>query len=452
VHEVGHFLAARWRGLVVDRFGIWFGKPLWKRKIGDVTYSLGWIPAGGFVALPQLAPMEAIEGKNETDRTELPPISAWDKIIVAFAGPLFSFLLAVVFAVVVWLIGRPVSESEITTVIGYVEKGSPAEVAGLRPGDRILEVDGHPVTRFTGMVDSVVWHVVGSEGEKIPFKVERGGETLMFEAEPVQAKRHGLRRKELRQVRIEGRMTPVVAEVEAGSPAAAAGLHPGDAILSVDGEQLLHFARLGELVRATPDREFVLGIERKDGTATEVRVTPVLMDSGEGGTKVPRIGIRWDLTGRPGLAHPRPFEQIAMSVQTIFNTLDALFSPKSGVKAEHMSGPVGIMNMYYRMFESPDGWRLAIWFSVVLNVNLALLNLLPLPVLDGGHITLALIEKIRRRPINLKVLEAVQTACVLLLVGFMLYVSFFDVQDLPFFDRAGPPAPSPAALPNPPAR
>src|SRR5213082_431466 len=107
VHELGHFLAARWRGLKVDRFAIWFGKPIWKKKINGVEYALGTIPAGGYVALPQMATMEAIEGKGESSGTVLPPISALDKIIVAIAGPLFSFLLALVFAVVVWGVGRP---------------------------------------------------------------------------------------------------------------------------------------------------------------------------------------------------------------------------------------------------------------------------------------------------------------------------------------------------------
>src|SRR5882724_13585140 len=101
VHELGHFLAARWRGLKVDRFAIWFGKPIWKKKINGVEYALGWIPAGGYVALPQMATMEAIEGKPESSNQPLPSISALDKIIVAFAGPLFSFLLAVVFACIV---------------------------------------------------------------------------------------------------------------------------------------------------------------------------------------------------------------------------------------------------------------------------------------------------------------------------------------------------------------
>src|SRR5499425_3300279 len=134
VHELGHFLAAKWRGLKIDRFAVWFGKPIWKKKINGVEYALGSLPFGGYVALPQMATMEAIEGKSESSGQPLPPISALDKIIVAFAGPLFSFLLAFAFAVVVWIIGRPVSETERTTIIGYVMKDGPADKAGLHPG------------------------------------------------------------------------------------------------------------------------------------------------------------------------------------------------------------------------------------------------------------------------------------------------------------------------------
>ena len=131
VHELGHFLAARWRGLYIEKFGVWFGKPLWKKTINGVQYSLGSLPFGGFVALPQLAPMDIIEGKADLDRARLPKISALDKIIVAIAGPVFSLLLALFFAGIVWAVGHPVSEGDSTTVIGYVTPGSPAEKAGL---------------------------------------------------------------------------------------------------------------------------------------------------------------------------------------------------------------------------------------------------------------------------------------------------------------------------------
>src|SRR5450631_4098791 len=240
VHELGHFLAARWRGLYIEKFGIWFGKPLWKKTIGGVQYSLGSIPFGGFVALPQLAPMDLIEGKADVDRARLPKISALDKIIVAFAGPLFSLLLALVFACIVWAAGHPVSESDLTTVIGYVEQDSPAAKAGLQAGDKILEVDGQRVSRFFGMNDSVVWNVVRSEGPVIPFKVERNGVVLSANVVPRIAETSGWRRKSTRQVMIQPAVTPLIAEVEKDTPAAKAGLKPGDIITGMNGARIFN--------------------------------------------------------------------------------------------------------------------------------------------------------------------------------------------------------------------
>ncbi|MEO0447880.1 MAG: site-2 protease family protein, partial [Verrucomicrobiota bacterium] len=176
VHELGHFLAARWRGLRVDKFQIWFGKPIWKKTINGVQYGLGTIPAGGFVALPQMAPMELVEGKRDENTGEpLTPISPLDKIIVAFAGPLFSFLLAVVLSVFVWMIGYPASKASNSTTIGVVLHDSGADKAGLKPGDEILEVAGKPVNTFGGMVDSVKWAIISSRTDDIEFVYQRDG-------------------------------------------------------------------------------------------------------------------------------------------------------------------------------------------------------------------------------------------------------------------------------------
>jgi regulator of sigma E protease len=140
-----------------------------------------------------------------------------------------------------------------------------------------------------------------------------------------------------------------------------------------------------------------------------------------------------------------------MSVSAMVNTFKALFS-SSDVKAQHLSGPVGIMRIYYVLFESEQGWRQAIWFSVILNVNLALLNLLPIPVLDGGHILLALVEWVRRRPVGTRFLLILQNGCALLIIGYMLYVTFFDIQDLPWKRSKTTeitfPAPNAGALPG----
>ena len=429
VHELGHFLAARWRGLFIEGFGVWFGKPLWKKTINGVQYSLGSLPFGGFVKLPQLAPMDMIEGKADLDRAALPKISALDKIIVAIAGPLFSVLLALFFACVVWAVGHPVSESDLTTVIGYVQKDSTAAKAGLQPGDKILEIDGRPVSRFFGMNDSVVWAIVRSESPTIPFKIERNGEIKTIDVVPSIAETSGWRRKSTRQVGIQPAVTPLVDGIEKDSPAEKAGVKVGDIVTAVNGSPIFNALSLVDEIEKHPTEELTLDVRRGSQTS-QLKMRPVPLES-QGVTK-PRVGISWETGGQLSLSHPDPVEQVYNSITSTLQTIGAVASPKSDVKLQHMSGPVMIVRIYYMLFEGENGWKLALWFSVILNVNLAILNMLPIPVLDGGHIVLALIEGVRRKPVNMKILEWVQTACATLIIGYMLYITFFDLQDLPF--------------------
>src|SRR5881398_123776 len=357
VHELGHFLAARWRGLYIEKFGVWFGKPLWKKTINGVQYSLGSLPFGGFVALPQLAPMDIIEGKADVDRAKLAPISALDKIIVAVAGPLFSLLLALSFAGVVWVVGHPVGESDSTTVIGYVLPDSPAEKAGLQPGDKILEVDGKPVRRFLGMNDSVSWDVVRSEGDKVAVKFQRNGNVQTVWVEPYKAETRGWRRKSVRQLLIYPAETPIIDKVEPNTPAAAAGLRRGDIIRGFDQTPIYNPVALLEYISKHPDETLTLEVER-NGSRLEVPVKPIPLPTE--GKLQPRIGIQWDASGQMSIAHPSPLELIHNSVTSTLKTIGAVASPKSDVKLQHLSGPIGIGNLLYRLFGSEYGWRLAL--------------------------------------------------------------------------------------------
>ncbi len=422
VHELGHFLAAKWRGLVVEKFAIWFGKPIWKKTIGGVEYRLGSIPAGGFVAIPQLAPMEALEGKVEQSRDNLPPVKPLDKIIVAAAGPLFSFGLAFVMACVVWFVGKPQSEFDSPT-IGYVKADGPAGKAGLRVGDQILAVDGQPVKHFLSGTDSVKWRIVRSEGETIAFTVKRDGQEITIPTGWTKPETSNWRRPALREIQIGPRLVPGVGFVVRGSIADKAGFQSGDLITEMNGQPIFNLDEIGPLVDENRGKSLAVTVER---SGADVRLSLPLPPAGDSAKPV-NFGIEW---GRTTLVHPDPVSQVKDAATSIFRMVGALFSPKSDVKAAHFSGPVGIMRLYYQIFENENGWRLALAFSVLINVNLALVNLLPFPVLDGGHITLAIIEGIRRKPINVRVLEFIQSACALTLIGFMLYLTFYDVGDI----------------------
>jgi regulator of sigma E protease len=431
VHELGHFLAARKCGLVVDKFAIWFGNPLWSKKVDGVEYILGTIPAGGYVALPQMAPMEAIEGKSDTPREELPPASPWQKIVVAFAGPLFSFGLALVFACIVWVVGKPVTDTEATTTIGYVLPDSPAGKAGLQPGDEILSIDGHSIKRFAGIGDSVMWRIVTSTAPAIPIEVERAGQTLTLQVSP-ETKPHAFWERSVpRKIGIApAQESLIVKKILPYSPVATAGIVPGDRVVALNGAKLYSDDPIYFTLKDHPFDPMRLTIVH-EGVTRDVTVTPEKpVNPATMPKDVPPTGLgidEWESSVR--LVHQTPFEQVGESVQAVVGTLGALFAPHSTVGPSQLSGPLGIMNIFFAVLSGPDGWRLALWFAVVINVNLAMLNLFPLPVLDGGHILLSLIEWARRRPLSMSILEPLQTGCALLLIGYILYVTFFDVQD-----------------------
>ncbi len=434
VHELGHFLAAKWRGLQIDRFQIWFGKPLWKKNIGGVQYGLGWIPAGGFVALPQMAPMQAIEGGDQEHR-QLAPISTTDKIIVAFAGPLFSVLLALVSALVVYQVGKP-RDFIPETQIGYVEEGSPAEKAGLQPGDRVLEINDQPVEGFQGSLESVRERIVLSRGDRIEFTIDRPGVGEMevvtgFETE----KTHWFQRRALRQVGIEPAHSTVIAEVMEGSPAERAGIRVGDELVSANGTKLYGILHLSQILERNGWGPVALEVKSPAGEVRAITVAPE--KPVQPADAKPMLGVAWDYTQRVDvrIVHPGPFEQMTDSLKMMWITITSVMAKDSGIGIDHLSGPIGIGTLLYDFLQTENGWRRILAFMVLLNVNLAVLNMLPFPVLDGGHITIALLEKIARRPVKPRPLEVIQTFCALALISLMLYVASKDIGD--HFGRGG---------------
>ncbi len=427
VHELGHFIAARWRGLKVEKFQIWFGKPLWSKTIGGVQYGLGWIPAGGFVALPQMAPMQALEGDRE-DAEPLPPISPLDKIIVAVAGPLFSLGLALVLGLGVWVIGKP-QDRVNTTQIGFIKKDSPAERAGFELGDKILAVNGRPVEGFMGGLDCVTENIVLSEGDTIAFTVMRTGEngprviTSSFETE----KTAWYQRRAMRQVGIAAVNPALVQSLMANSPAEKAGLQPGDEIVALDGIKVWSTPQISQYLA---DRNFAstLATVKRGDKTFDVTLQPAAPLTPA--NQKPMLGIAWDTSGLidSHIVHPSPIKQCKDSVKMMLATFTALFSPESSIGVDQLSGPISIAKAKFDLLNTDqNGWLRLLSFMVLINVNLAIFNMLPFPVLDGGHTTLALMEWMARRPVQARALEYVQSACALVLISLFLYITSKDI-------------------------
>ena len=416
-HEFGHYLAARKMGLVVERFAIGFGPKIYGRVIDGVEWQLNLLPLGGFVQLPQMSPAEGIEGKTSKEVKDLPPASPKAKIITALAGPVASLALGVLCSIESWIGGVPTNMIYRTTTVGWVEPGSPAYKAGVLPGDRILAIDGQRPDRWAGRPGAVVESILLGTNREILLEVDRNRReivTLRITPERDQ-EMEGLRKLGFEMYPAQ---TAVVNKVIEGGPAARAGIRPGDIIRSVNGVRVWNPAAVKAAVDSGRE-SLVLGVEDSQGKARTVRLRPEkAMNRQER-----MMGVVWK-PNEIQITHPNPLEQIGSAAGMVFRTLNALVSPASSVGVKHLSGPLGIFERLVSLLQTDP--RLVIYFSVILNVNLAVLNLLPIPVLDGGHIMFSIIEAFRRRQLQAKTIERIQTAFVILLAGFFVLVTYHD--------------------------
>lgn len=412
VHEWGHFIVAKKCGLVIEAFSIGMGPALWKKEIDGIVYKVGAFPIGGYVSLPQLDPagMEKIQGDNdETDRDALPDIAPWKKIAVAVAGPLLNIIFALLLAVIVASAGN----KEVLAIVGSVEQGSIAEEMGIKPADQVVAVNGKPIkTWYDGQVEALL---TGGDFE-ITVTVLSEGQTR-----DVVLQANNPKDGDVLIPGISEAIPCVLGQVTPDSPAAQAGIEPDDVVKEFAGVPVVDWSHFTELVQEHPDQEVGMTVLRND-ELVQLTVTPkydegrdrALIGVNLGGS----MSMPWTLTGNP-------MEQIKSDASSIFRLLKALTTKGEAKQAASgLGGPVAIFTLIW--FALKMGIINALGLIRFININLAVLNLLPLPVLDGGHICFALWEGITHRKVHPKVVGTLVNIFAILLISVMIIISWRD--------------------------
>jgi regulator of sigma E protease len=412
VHEFGHFWVARKCGMRVDEFAIGFGPKIVSWTRNGIVYSWRWIPAGGFVKLPQMITSEALEGSNADEK--IPPAPPWARILVAVAGPAMNVVFAFVIATVIYFVGLPMLVNP--SYIGYVEPNSAEAKLGIQPGDRIVEVSGKKVTTWQQIQEITAL----ARTNVLPVGIEHAGARKTYNLEAKTSEVLGIK-----SLNLDPQEHPTVMAVISGSAAEAAGIQPKDTLMSFAGVPISGPDQFVGLVQKRPDQATEIIVERgPNKEKVAISVTPKMDPK----TKKGFLGIQFGSATnyevqKPG---PLPWDQVNEVWNRTISIFSALIHTKqTGIGAKDLSGPIGIFGMlaYYVKTD----YRLALSFLVLLNINLAILNMMPLPVLDGGHIVMALIESIFRRPLPVKIQEYVTTVFAVLLISFMVYVSYHDI-------------------------
>ena len=449
IHELGHFIAAKKRGLIADRFSIGFGPRIvgWKWKGTDFRISL--FPLGGYVSLPQLADMGRLEGGESDEIKKLPPISYADKMIVAVMGAVFNLIFAFLLSLVLWGVGREIIKStavdyvaeEIVNSEGLIVPG-PAFEAGVLAGDVIQRVDGQRIGDWMQFNNAIMTGTGRDDTGRAYAQVEvlRDGETLELAVHPVLVTTEAIR-----HIGVNPGVNLVVLDVKKAMPAYSAGLKRGDILLALDDQEIESSAFLSVYLRNHTGGPIDLKVLR-DGQELTLSIEPRIAD----GEKTPRFGFKYTYEAEKVRVQRNPIEQLGIMANTMRMTLYALVHTGSDVKVRNMNGPVGIVHGLSTM--ARYGAIDLIWFLALINVNLALINLLPIPVLDGGHMLFATISKLARRPLPVSVLEKVQAGFMVLLIGMVVYVSFFDVsrvgRDIGWISDQPTPVEAPAESEN----
>jgi regulator of sigma E protease len=413
VHELGHFLVARWHGVRVHTFSLGFGPKLLKFRRGDTEYCISAVPLGGYVKLAGETVEEARTGAPD----EFLSKSKWVRFQVYLAGPIMNILLAIVVLAVVFA-----QEADIPTyeqaapVIGQVAPDSPAASAGLRPGDQILSVQGRPVATW----DQLMLEVLPRASQALSLSVLRDGQPIELSVTPDSRGRYQLGDLGVRPV-----LRPEIRGVTPGDPAERAGFRKGDVILAVGDERAPTQERVIERIQNGANTPLTFVVER-DGSPLTITVVP------QGAPGAALIGVIV-VSHEVEEVDLNFFQALSMSVERnwenallIGRTLRGLVTRDTPVS--QLMGPVGIADLSGAAAQA--GILSLLNLMAMISLNLGLLNLMPVPVLDGGHIAILAVEGLARRDLSVRVKERILMAGAAVIVLLMVTVIYNDIARL----------------------
>lgn len=422
-HEGGHFTVAKLFRFPVEVFSLGFGKRLFGFRRKETDYRVSMIPLGGYVKVVGLGP-------DESDVVDGSAVAAspvgprWQRLLILFAGPGVNVVLALLLTAATFLIGREVAKFKgEAPVVTVVDPGSPAEEAGIRAGDRVVTLRGKPVSTW----DEVQLQLGLASGERIPVGVQRGGERLDLEIVPV-PKTKEQKTYDIGYTGLNPHVPAVVHTVVKGYPGEKAGLKVGDRIVSIDGKPVvLYFQVVHQIKEATAGfektgpRALDVVVER-DGRRLSLSVVPRQEgDSWKIGFTpfYETVRIRLGLVG----ALAASWNETVQQTKLTFTTIGRMLQLKGSVR--QLSGPIDIAK--FSGEAARNGPAELLGFMGMLSLQLGLLNLLPIPLLDGGQILILLLESAARRDFSLKLKERLLQAGFVFLVLLMVTVLAFDV-------------------------
>lgn len=425
VHELGHFLFAKLVGVKVMKFSLGFGPKVVGRTFGETEYCISALPLGGYVKMLGEEPGEELTQAEKERAFSGQPI--WKRFSIVFFGPIFNLIFAAFVFILIFMAGVPVLYPDV----GKISTKSPAEKAGLMTGDRVKEINGHAVGRW----DEVQTYIEDSKGAPLNMQVQRDGKIVDLKVKPERKPVKNLfgEEKEIWEIGVSPLVYPVVGEVLKGTPAEKAGLKKGDRIYAIEGTRINTWQDMTGLIRGSPGKPLSFTIKR-DNTFMKRTITPeknTISLPGGGEKDIGLIGItpvensfikRFGLFRAVSLGVGKTWEFCVLTVESIVKLIQKV------IPAKTIGGPIMIFEMAGQT--ASRGAVDFFTFMAVISINLGVLNLLPIPVLDGGHLLFLGIEAVRRRPVSEKVVIFAQKVGLALLISLMAFAFYNDILKL----------------------